>query len=321
MARLFSGIRPSGDLHLGNYLGAIKQWVEIQKQHEAIFAVVDYHAITTPFEPKKLKKLTYQTLAWYLAAGLDHRKVTTIRQSDIPEHTELAWLFNAITPLADLERMTQFKEKAAEQRGGVTAGLLNYPVLMAADILLYGAELVPVGADQVQHIELAREIGRRFNSRFGKLFVEPKPLLTKVPKIMSLTNPDQKMSKTGASGIALSDPPSAIRQKVMAAVTDTKPQPPIMSAGVANLFGILTLVAPEEAGKLKKKYDAGTLRYLELKETVASAIIDELAPMQTEFKKISTNPELVWSVFAEGAQKARPQAQATLGKAKALMGF
>lgn len=321
MARVFSAIRPSGELHLGNYLGAIAQWVELQKQHTCFFAVADYHAITTPFDPKKLPTLTEDLVAWFLGAGLDPKKVTLFRQSDVPEHTELAWLLTAITPLGELERMTQFKEKTKQQMGAVAAGLLTYPTLMAADILLYQTELVPVGEDQVQHIEFTRELVRRFTNRFGKLFVEPKPLLTTLPRIMSLTNPNEKMSKTGASGIALSDPAPIIEHKIMAAVTDTKPTPGTVSAGVANLFGILELFDKPLSSKLRKEYDHGNFKYVTLKQALSNAVIKELTPLQKEHDKIIDEQGMVKTVLAEGALKARPVAQKTLSHAKKLMGL
>jgi len=321
MAKVFSAIRPSGELHLGNYLGAIKQWVELQQKHTCFFAVADYHAITTPFDPKQLPKVTENLVAWLLAAGIDPNKVTLFRQSDVPEHTELSWLLTAITPLGELERMTQFKEKTAEQKGSVTAGLLSYPTLMAADIILYQAELVPVGEDQVQHIEFTRQLARRFNRRFGKTFTEPKPLLTTCPRIMSLAYPSEKMSKTGASGIALSDPPKIIEHKIMTAVTDTKPTPGKLSAGVANLFGMLEFFDKTQADKLMSEYNQGKLKYLTLKQALAAAVIKELAPMQKEHDRIINQQGLVRDVLADGAAKARPQAKKTLDQAKQLMGL
>lgn len=321
MAKVFSAIRPSGELHLGNYLGAIAQWVELQKQHTCFFAVADYHAITTPFDPKKLPIFTEDLVAWFLAAGLDPKKVTLFRQSDVPEHTELAWLLTAITSLGELERMTQFKEKTAQQKGTVAVGLLSYPTLMAADILLYQAELVPVGEDQVQHIEFTRELVRRFTSRFGKIFTEPKPMLTHFPRIMSLTNPGEKMSKTGTSGIALADSPKTIEHKIMAAVTDTKPTPGTVSAGVANLFGILELFDKPLSSKLRKEYDRGNFKYITLKQALSSTVIKELTPLQKAYDKIINDEGKVKTVLAEGAAKARPVAQKTLIQAKKLMGL
>jgi len=321
MARVFSAIRPSGELHLGNYLGAIKQWLELQKKHECFFAVADYHAITTPFSPKQLARDTRETITWFLAAGLDATRITLFRQSDVAQHTELAWIFSSITPLGELQRMTQFKEKSAQQKGSVNAGLLTYPTLMAADILLYQTELVPVGEDQVQHIELTREIARRFNSRFGKLFVEPKPFLASSPRIMSLSNPNEKMSKTGSSGIALNDSAQTIERKIMTAVTDTRPTPGKMSDGVANLFAILDLFDPAQARKLKQQYDRSELKYVNLKTVVAKTLISQLTPLQKQHDKIIGQHDLVETTLKQGAEKSRKVAQATLNQAKKLVGL
>ncbi len=195
MPRVFSGVRPSGQLHLGNYLGALKNWLILQKRYECLFCIVDYHAITTPFEPKKMKKQIFDLAVRYMAAGIDPQKSIIFVQSQVPEHTELTWILNTITPVGELRRMTQFKEKAKQHPEAVNIGLLDYPVLMAADILLYKAELVPVGEDQIQHVELSRTIVRKFNKIFGQTFPEPKVVLTKAPRIMSLTEPIKKMSK------------------------------------------------------------------------------------------------------------------------------
>ena len=221
--RVFSGIRPTGELHIGNYLGAMKQWIELQEKNECIFCIVDLHAITTPYESKNLQKNIFELAIAYLAAGLDPEKCILFVQSQVKEHTELAWLLGTITPLGELKRMTQFKEKSKRHPEYVNAGLLNYPLLMAADILLYQTDLVPVGKDQQQHVELAREIARKFNQKFGKTFKEPKTLLPKIgEKIMSLKNPKKKMSKTDdpEGCIGLFDEPEEIRKKIMSAVTD-----------------------------------------------------------------------------------------------------
>ena len=221
--RVFSGIRPTGELHIGNYLGAIKQWVELQQNNECIFCVVDLHAITTPFNPLELQKNIFEAAVIYLAAGVNPEKSIFFVQSQIKEHTELAWLLGTTTPLGELKRMTQFKEKAKKHPEYVNAGLLNYPLLMAADILLYQTEIVPVGKDQQQHVELAKEIARRFNKKFGKCFKEPRLWLAKKgAKIMSLQNPRKKMSKTDnpKGCIGLFDEPEVIKKRGMTAVTD-----------------------------------------------------------------------------------------------------
>ncbi len=211
--RIFSGIRPTGELHIGNYLGAIKQWLSFQKNNDCVFSIVDLHAITTPYDPEKLQKTILEETIIYLAAGLDPKKSIIFTQSKVKEHTELAWLLGTITPLGDLKRMTQFKEKSKKHPKYVNAGLLNYPILMAADILLYKTEGVPVGKDQKQHVEITREIARRFNKKFGKTFKEPRALLSKFSqKIMSLEDPTKKMSKSDGEKtyISLFDKPERI---------------------------------------------------------------------------------------------------------------
>src|SRR6266581_4335386 len=237
MSRIFSGIQPSGSLHIGNYLGAVKNWVELQHKYESFFCIVDYHAITVPYEPRDLRARTAEMALGLFAAGLDPAKCTVFVQSMVPEHTELAWIFNTLTPLGELERQTQFKEKARREES-VPAGLLNYPVLQAADILLYRAELVPVGEDQVQHLELSREIARKWNSRFGTplvvrkagtskkegasgFFPEPKALLTPARRIMGLDG-QAKMSKSLGNTIDLLESPKSIWEKLRPAVTDPK---------------------------------------------------------------------------------------------------
>src|ERR1700674_2450160 len=223
MSRIFSGIQPSGSLHIGNYLGAVKNWVDLQHKYESFFCIVDYHAITQPYEPADLRARTLDMALSLLAAGLDPTKCTLFVQSMVPEHTELAWIFNTLTPLGELERQTQFKDKAQRQES-VPAGLLNYPVLQAADILLYRATVVPVGEDQVQHLELSREIARRWNARFAggtPFFPEPKPLLTPTRRIMGLDG-QSKMSKSMGNTIGLLEEPEEIWAKLRPAVTDPK---------------------------------------------------------------------------------------------------
>ena len=222
--RIFSGIQPSGELHLGNYLGAVKNWVTLQHTYESFFCIVDYHAITVPYEPDDLRQRTRDMAVSLIASGLDPSVCTLFVQSMVPEHTELAWIFNTVTPLGELERQTQFKEKAARQES-IPAGLLNYPVLQAADILLYKAELVPVGEDQVQHLELSREIARRWNAKFasgnGEFFPEPKPLLTPARRVMGLDG-QAKMSKSLGNTVGLLEDPKDVWDKLRPAVTDPK---------------------------------------------------------------------------------------------------
>ena len=222
--RIFSGIQPTGQLHIGNYLGAIKQWIDLQSENECVFCVVDWHALTAPYDTKKLQELILEKIIIYLAAGVNPEKSIIFVQSQVKEHAELCWLLNTVTPIGDLNRMTQYKEKSKKFQKNVSAGLLNYPILMASDILLYQTDTVPVGKDQEQHVELARTIARKFNQRFGETFQVPQTKLPKFgAKIMSLTDPKKKMSKSDSSEsyIALFDEPQQIKKKIMSAVTDT----------------------------------------------------------------------------------------------------
>ncbi|MBI2588128.1 tryptophan--tRNA ligase [Candidatus Berkelbacteria bacterium] len=321
--RVLSGIRPTGELHLGNYLGAIRQWIDLQHKYESFFMVADLHAITSDFEPKNLQKLIYELVAIYLAAGLDTKKAMIFVQSHIPQHTELAWLLSTLTSFGDLNRMTQFKEKSQkEQPHNVNAGLFNYPLLMTADIIIYKADLVPVGEDQVQHIELARAIVDRFNRLYGRFFPKPRPLLTKGARIMSLNNPNRKMAKSvSGSYISLLDSPAVIKQKIMSAVTDTKPGKK-MSGGVKNLFTLLNIFAePAMYESFKEKYQKGTIKYLELKKQLAEDIIRGLAPLQKNFIKLKNDQKYLKKVIGGGDQKARVIAAATLLEVKKKMGL
>jgi len=246
--RIFSGIRPTGNIHIGNYLGAVKQWIELQEKNECVFCIVDMHAVTTPYDPKEMKKNILEAASIYLAAGVNPDKSIIFVQSDVREHVELAWLLGAITPMGELSRMTQFKEKSKQHKDYINAGLFNYPVLMAADIMLYKTQAVPVGKDQEQHVELTRTIARKFNQKFGQTFPEPEAILPKAgAKIMSLQNPKKKMSKTDESKsyISLFDTEEEIEKKIMSATTDSgkgviynvtkKP-------GISNLLTIYSLL-------------------------------------------------------------------------------
>src|SRR3989338_8887268 len=246
MTKVFSGIRPSGKLHLGNYLGAIKNWIELQnKAEQAIFAVVDYHGITTPFDPKKYHEQVMDVVLDYLAAGIDPEKALLIRQSKVPQHTELAWIFNTITPVSWLDRLPTYKEQLAKSPKYNHMGLMDYPVLMAADILIYKSNLVPVGDDQKAHIDITNEIGKKFNSMFDETFGPVKAQMTEGARIMSLQDPKKKMSKTGDEGIALSDNPDIIRSKIKKAVTDSGKEVifnPDIKPAISNLITIYHLL-------------------------------------------------------------------------------
>ena len=321
--RIFSGMRPSGQLHIGNYLGALKNWVELQKKASCIFGIVDYHGITTPFNPKQIQKDIYNLVLDYLAAGIDPKKSMIIIQSHISEHTELAWILGTLTPLGELQRMTQFKEKAKENKENVNAGLFSYPILMAADILIYKADTVPVGEDQVQHVELTRTLARKFNHKFGKVFPEPNALVSKLgARIMSLTDPFKKMSKAGNEGIALTDSPDTIRQKIKTAVTDSgreikfdeKNKP-----AISNLLTIYHLFSGKAIPDLEKKYQGKG--YAEFKKDLAEVIIKGLKPFQEKRKKYAKNPRLVEKILAQGAEKAQKIAAQTIKEVKMKMGL
>lgn len=348
MKRLFSGIQPSGDIHLGNYIGAIRNWIELQEKYlsiygepyRTIFCIVDLHAITIPYEPKKLQERILDTAATLLACGISSEKSVLFVQSHVKEHPELAWLLNTITPLGDLQRMTQFKEKSKQHPKSVNTGLFDYPVLQAADILLYKAEVIPVGEDQVQHLELAREIARKFNKTFGETFPEPKPLIYKgLPayadrptqtglrrqtgaKIMALNDPEKKMSKSiPGSYIALSDSDSEIRSKIMKAVTDVKPQEK-MSTGVKNLFTLLEIFSnPKTNDKFEKLYNSENLKYEDLKKQLAEDIIRQIGPIRQKKEEILKDKKYLEKVLKEGAEKASKVAKETILEVKQKMGL
>jgi tryptophanyl-tRNA synthetase len=321
MKKVFSGIQPSGVLTIGNYIGAIKQFVELQEKYDCIFSIVDYHAITQDYEPNDMPKRIMSAALDFLACGIDPQKSILFVQSDRPEHTELAWILNTITPLGDLQRMTQFKEKSEKSRE-IKAGLLNYPVLMAADILIYKAEKVPVGEDQIQHIELTREIARRFNKKFGETFPEPEPIIKKGSRILGLDGLG-KMSKSNPphTYIALSDTPEVIREKIAAAVTDQGNEKEI-SPGSQNLLTLLEIFAgPEIAEKFIKDRKNGTIKYSELKPILAEAIIKELEPIQKKREILEKNPDAVKKILKDGGQKLEPLAKQTLKEVKEKMGL
>ncbi|HHY10934.1 MAG TPA: tryptophan--tRNA ligase [Firmicutes bacterium] len=320
--RIFSGIQPTGNIHVGNYLGAIKNWVELQNQYECLFCIVDYHSITVKYDPDDLENRVLDAAATNMAAGLDPDKSILFLQSLVPEHTELTWLLTCLTSIGALERMTQFKDKAAGQQQ-VFAGLMNYPVLMAADILLYKAGLVPVGDDQLQHLEFARELARRFNSTFREYFPEPKPLLTSSARVMGLNDPTAKMSKSlEGSYVGLAEEEDVIRQKIRRAVTDPGPQGGEMGPGVANLFTLLEAFAsPEIVTQFKDAYAAQNLRYIDLKEELAEAMIEKLTPIREKRKELLASPETVKEILYDGAAQAEKIARETMKEVRDLMGF
>lgn len=320
-ARVFSGVQPSGQLHIGNYLGALKNWAEIQDRYESIFCIVDLHAVTVYQEPEELLAKIRETAALFIAAGIDPEQSSIIVQSSISGHAELAWLLTCVTPVGWLQRMTQFKAKAEKQET-VGDGLLQYPVLMAADILLYQASIVPVGEDQSQHLELTRDIAQRFNSLYGNTFTMPATHLPAVgARIMGLDDPMQKMSKSIAGSghaIALLDEPKVIQKKIARATTDSQPSvdPENMGAGIANLFTI----AHACDASITKDAVAG-LRYGDFKKRVVDAVIARLAPIQQKYREVTADPAYIDSVLTRGRDRVMPIANDTVRATKRVMGL
>lgn len=316
--KIFSGIQPSGVVHLGNYLGAMKNWAKLQNENEAIFCIVDLHAITVNYSPQDLPERIFSAAKDVLASGVDPEKSVLFLQSDIKEHTELAWALNTITTMGELNRMTQYKEKV--QKNEERVGLFDYPVLMAADILLYKTEGVPVGEDQVQHVELVRDLARRFNAKFGETFMEPKAMLADAKRVLSLSG-EGKMSKSDAPNtyIALTDDAEAIRTKIMSATTDDGKTQEI-SAGTWNLINLFSEFAGhEEAQKIIAERKNGTIKYSEFKPLLAESIIKELEPFQKRRAEISDDE--VKNILKQGAEKIRPQAQEMIKEVKQKMGL
>lgn len=322
---IFSGIKPSGDLTLGNYLGAIKNWVKLQEEYECYFCVVDLHAITVKQEPKDLRKRTLEILAIYIASGIDPEKNTLFIQSHVPAHSEASWLLTCSTYMGELSRMTQYKDKSKNSGESISAGLFNYPVLMAADILLYQTDLVPVGKDQLQHLEIARDIGERFNRTYSDTFVIPEPYIPKAgAKIMDLQDPSKKMSKSeeNVNGyILIMDPPEVIRKKVNRAVTDSLGVVKYNDEqlGVKNLMTILTTITGMSTQEIEEKYEG--LGYAQFKNDVAEAIVAELQPIQIKIKEYTGNKAYLEEIYKKGSEKANYVANKTLRKMQKKIGF
>ncbi|MFI5234726.1 MAG: tryptophan--tRNA ligase [Gemmatimonadales bacterium] len=325
MPRVFSGIQPSGELHIGNWLGAVKNWVELQERYECLFCVVDLHAITAKYDAATLARRTREMALGLLAAGIDPAKAVLFVQSHVPEHTELQWLLTTIAPLGELERMTQFKDKA-ERLESVPAGLLIYPVLMAADVLLYRADLVPVGEDQVQHLELTREICRRWNAHFGggtALFPEPEPILGGARRILGLDG-QAKMSKSLGNTVALLDTPEEIWQKVRMAVTDparvTRHDPG--NPDICNVYSLHKHFSPPDTvAEVAVNCRGAKWGCMDCKKVLAENMAATLAPIRERAAALHAEPERVDRVLAEGAAVARSRAAGTLRDVKDRMGF
>ncbi len=323
-ARVFSGIQPTGSPHIGNYLGALKNWAKIQYDYDSIYCIVDLHAVTLYQEPAELRSKIEELAGMLLAIGIDPTHSALVVQSSVPAHAELAWMLTCVTPVGWLERMTQYKDKARAQET-IGDGLLQYPVLMAADILLYQAAIVPVGDDQSQHLELARDIAQRFNSLYGETFVMPATHLPTVgARVMGLDEPDNKMSKSAAGSghaVSLLDPPEVIRKKIMRATTDSNPSVDLhtMGPGVRNLLTIFQAFTESSDADVRAHFEG--MRYGDLKKQVAEAVVTALAPIQKRYRDIMDETGYVARVLAEGAERITPIANDTVGKVKKAMGL
>ncbi|KES16698.1 MULTISPECIES: tryptophan--tRNA ligase [Gilliamella] len=325
---VFSGAQPSGELTLGNYLGALKNWVSLQNEYDCVYCIVNQHAITVRQDPNKLRKATLDTLALYLACGIDPQKSTIFVQSHVPAHAELGWALNCYTYFGELSRMTQFKDKSSRHSENINAGLFDYPVLMAADILLYQANLVPVGDDQKQHLELSRDIAMRFNALYGDIFTVPEPFIAKVgARVMSLQDPSKKMSKSDENRnnvIGLLENPKDVEKKIKRAMTDSD-EPPVVrydlknKTGVSNLLDILTGITGKPIAELEKEFEGKM--YGHLKTEVANQVIDMLTDLQAKYHQYRDDENYLLTIMQEGAQKARAKAEPTLKKVYDAIGF
>ena len=326
MPRIFSGIQPTGELHIGNYLGAVKNWVALQRQYESFFCIVDYHAITVPYDAADLRQRTNDMAVSLLAAGLDPSACTIFVQSMVPEHTELAWIFNTVTPLGELERQTQFKEKSGRQES-ILAGILNYPVLQAADILLYKADLVPVGEDQVQHLELSREIARRWNAKFipdaAPFFPEPQPLLTPTRRIMGLDG-QAKMSKSLGNTVGMLEDPKDIWEKLRPAVTDPKrvrrtdPGTP----EVCNIYHLHKAFSPAATVEhVAVQCSTAGWGCIDCKKVLFESMEAELRPIRERAAEIQSRSKELSEILGDGAARARSIAGEVIRETKELMGL
>lgn len=321
---VFSGIQPTGDMHIGNYLGAVRNWVNLQNSgdYDCYFSIVDYHSLTGNLTAGERKDRTVRLAMELLAAGIDPDKCTFFIQSEVPEHTELGWIFQTLTPMAELERMTQYKDKSTRQVKNINAGLFAYPALQAADILLYHSNLIPVGEDQVQHVELTRDTARWFNNRYGEYFAEPKPLLTNIPRVKSLLEPTSKMSKSHgeASYIAIADEPDVIAKKLKKAVTASEG-----GSGSLGVTNLLMLLNEFGATDLHDQYALAekdsSIRYGDLKSDLARVIGDHFAEFRERRKALEADHDAIAEQLFAGSRKARERAKATMQDVRSLIGL
>ena len=325
---VFSGAQPSGELTIGNYMGALRQWVQMQDEYECIYCIVDLHAITVRQDPEKLRKATLDTLALYLACGIDPDKSTIFIQSHVPEHVQLSWVLNCYTYFGELSRMTQFKDKSTRYAENINAGLFDYPVLMAADILLYQTNQVPVGEDQKQHLELSRDVAQRFNALYGDIFKVPEPFIPKSgARVMSLLEPTKKMSKSDDNRnnvIGLLEDPKSVMKKIKRAVTDSD-EPPVVrydvenKAGVSNLLDILSGVTGKSVTELEAQFEGKM--YGHLKTETAEAVAGMLTELQERYHRFRNDEAYLQRVMKEGAEKASARARETMVKVNQAVGF
>ncbi len=323
--RVFSGIQPTGNIHIGNYLGATRHWAAKQDMYDNIFCIVDLHAITVPQDPKTLAAKIREVTGLLLAAGIDEKKSVVFLQSHVHEHSELAWIMNCFIPMGWMQRMTQFKEKSAKQKEQVSTGLFDYPALMAADILLYKTDCVPVGEDQKQHVELARDAAQRFNNIYGETFTLPEPLIAEVgARIMGLDDPTKKMSKSEsapAHAINLLDPPDVIRKKIMRATTDSLTTVVFDPArpGIYNLMTIYQTLTGENKKDIEAKFEGKG--YGDFKKALAEVVVESMRPLQERYKALTADPTHIDSILKAGAEKARPFAAKTLAEVQKKIGL
>jgi tryptophanyl-tRNA synthetase len=323
MDRIFSGIQPSGEIHIGNYVGAIRNWSRLVDRYDCIFSVVDYHAITIEYDVKMMQKRILETATILAACGLTPDRCILFVQSHVQEHTELAWIFNCVTPVGELERMTQFKEKGRQHRDNVNVGLLDYPVLQAADILIYKAGFVPVGEDQIQHVEFSREIARKFNARFGDTFPEPKVLLSNAPRILG-TDGQAKMSKSMNNAIGLLEPPEAIWQKLRTAATcehrqrRTDPGHPEH----CNIFTMHTAFSkPDEISFVDQNCRSAGIGCIECKQILYKNMAEEIVPIQDRVKEMNENPQYIVEVLKSGAARAQSIVNQVMDEVRIKLGI
>ncbi len=322
--RILSGIQPTGSIHIGAYIGAISQWKELQEIGECIFFIADLHALTIPRDPKTFSKDVMEMAAELLALGIDPGKCILFVQSQVKEHTELTWILNTLTPMGELERMTQYKEKSKTFKQNINAGLFDYPVLQAADILLYQTDSVPVGKDQLQHLELTKTLARKFNQKYGKVFKVPEAITLNVgAKIMALSDPKKKMSKSSPqSCLYIFDEPEAIRKKVMTAVTDTGKTvkyDPVKKPGISNLITIYSLMSSKSIKEVEKKF--GGRGYADFKKQLSILLIQKLEPFRRKKKELLSREVYVKEILERGRKRAQVLAQSTMGEVRKKVGL